>query len=249
MKVPCRVFGRARTSILNYAICLGLGLFLLRPWVSHVAPVRSFSPALESLSRGDRFVLVFPVVAKDIAKMETILDTYGAVGQPCSGRFTAVTDFYFLYNLIQDGTVDALNRKLAQSSSFRKMSRCFHETGVVFANLSGIEDEYPAGPSNMFFKLIESPDLKWFRNALYIEATLPTSYNGLEPDYWMKGSVYRGRGFDQAVLYRENWNWVDHLNGNAFYRLNDPEFEDFVRITKEYEPPNDYWKPFDIAMM
>lgn len=30
--------------------------------------------------------------------------------------------------------------------------------------------------------------------------------------------------------------------------MNEPEFEDFVRITKEYENPNDYWKPFDIAM-
>lgn len=69
-------------------------------------------------------------------------------------------------------------------------------------------------------------------DALYIEATLPTAHHGGPPDYWMKGSVYRGRGFDAAALYTSNWNWIDHLNGNAFYRLNDPEFEDFVRITK-----------------
>lgn len=65
-------------------------------------------------------------------------------------------------------------------------------------------------PSNMFFKLIESDDLKPFRSqfkyifwaesdvepirpmwadALFIEATLPTSYNGAAPDWWMKGSM------------------------------------------------------------
>jgi hypothetical protein len=121
----------------------------------------------------------------------------------------------------------------------------------------------------MFAKLIESDELKPFRSqfkyvywaesdvepirprwadSLYIEATLPSSHTGAAPDYWMKASIYRGRGFDAAALYSSNWNWIDHLNGNAFYRLNDPEFESFVKITMEYEPFNDYWKPFDIAM-
>ncbi|KAI9018421.1 hypothetical protein DFJ74DRAFT_677279 [Hyaloraphidium curvatum] len=198
-----------------------------------------------------------------------VFNAYEAAGEPCSGKFLGAMDIFFYYSRLHDAKVDLLHQKLERSATFRKVRRCFSERGTLFANLSDVEDGYPAGPSNMFFKLMESSDLYAFRSnyrymfwaepdvrpirpfwadSLYIEATLPSAHSLESPDYWMKGSMYRGRGLDRDVIRPRNWNWVDHLNGNAIYRLNDPEFEDFLRITKEHEPPSDYWKPFDISI-
>jgi hypothetical protein len=45
-------------------------------------------------------------------------------------------DFFFLYNLVPDATVDTLKKKLDASESFKSFSGCFTRTGLAFANLT-----------------------------------------------------------------------------------------------------------------
>lgn len=62
------------------------------------------------------------------------------------------------------------------------------------------------------------------------------------------GARYRGRAFDEVVKDASSWSWVGHINGNALYKLHDADFNQFLRLTVEREPPSHYWKPFDVAM-
>ena len=70
----------------------------------------------------------------------------------------------------------------------------------------------------------------------------------LHDEFWVKGGRYRGRAFDEVIKDSSSWTWVGHLNGNALYRLHDDDFNAFLQLTVEREPPSHYWKPFDIAM-
>ena len=67
-------------------------------------------------------------------------------------------------------------------------------------------------------------------------------------DFWVMGSMYMGDGLDSAAAVSYNWNWVGHLNGNALYDLRDHAFRDFLRLVVQYEPPNHFWKPFDVSI-
>ena len=67
-------------------------------------------------------------------------------------------------------------------------------------------------------------------------------------DFWIMGSMYLGTGLDSAAASSFNWNWVGHINGNAIYNVRDPTFRDFLRIVIQYEPPNHFWKPFDVSI-
>jgi hypothetical protein len=67
-------------------------------------------------------------------------------------------------------------------------------------------------------------------------------------DFWVMGCMYLGTGLDSAAALSYNWNWVGHINGNALYNLRDPAFAEFLRIVVQYEPPNHFWKPFDVSI-
>ena len=41
---------------------------------------------------------------------------------------------------------------------------------------------------------------------------------------------------------------MGHINGNALYTLHSAEFERFLRLTAEMEPPSHYWKLFEVSM-
>jgi hypothetical protein len=67
-------------------------------------------------------------------------------------------------------------------------------------------------------------------------------------DFWISGSSYLGDGLDSAAAVSDNWNWVGHINGNALYNLRDDAFVEFLRLVIQYEPPNHFWKPFDVSI-
>ena len=67
-------------------------------------------------------------------------------------------------------------------------------------------------------------------------------------EFWISGSVYLGDGLDDVAAVPANWNWVGHINGNALYNLRDADFVEFLRLVIQYEPPNHFWKPFDVSI-
>ncbi|KAJ3091401.1 hypothetical protein HK102_000677 [Quaeritorhiza haematococci] len=69
-----------------------------------------------------------------------------------------------------------------------------------------------------------------------------------ENDWWVKGSIYQGRAFDLMVQSPDSFSWAAHINGNALYRLNDPQFVDFLEVVEDYQSFNHYWKPFDVSV-
>ena len=138
---------------------------------------------------------------------------------------------------------------------------CFSRIQLVCANLTTAEDIYPAGPSNMFFKVFLDPAVSsHFAHSTHIfwmeYDVFPVRPGWLhvllsrasQHDFWMMGSMYLGTGLDSAAASSYNWNWVGHINGNALYNLQDPVFRDFLRVVVQYEPPNHFWKPFDVSM-
>ena len=138
---------------------------------------------------------------------------------------------------------------------------CFSRIFLASTFLTPEEDEYPAGPTNMFFKPFLDADLHsqfrgsthmfWMEHDVYplrsgwLDALLTEAGRG---DFWISGSVYLGDGLDNVAASPSNWNWVGHINGNALYNLKDEDFVEFMRLTIQYEPPNHFWKPFDVSM-
>lgn len=72
--------------------------------------------------------------------------------------------------------------------------------------------------------------------------------SALDDQFWVKGSMYMGDMFDSAPEGSKDWQWIGHINGNALYRLNSPEFAQFLRIVMDLEPPDAVWKPFDVSI-
>ena len=132
---------------------------------------------------------------------------------------------------------------------------------MLFAELAPELDGYPEGPSNMFFRLmlnLSSTHLQPYSHMYWMEWDVKPVRSGwldalsgplLSEPFWMKGGRYRGRAFDELVQRDpSSWMWVGHLNGNALYALHDAEFNAFLQLVMEREPPSHFWKPFDVAI-
>jgi hypothetical protein len=207
-----------------------------------------------------KLLLVLPITNRDIPDMRANLNLWASHGPVCTSNSRGNVDLWILHNKgpadLPRGTPD-----LTLMPELQPHAHCFGEIKSMFANLTGIEDSYPAGPSNMFFKILLHPPLQnlaceyntmfWMEEdvmpvkQLWIDKLFAESLDG---DFWMKGSMYRGKGLDSSVLQSQNWDWIGHINGNALYRLNDPEFTQFLRVVVNAEPPNHYWKPFDVSI-
>ena len=138
---------------------------------------------------------------------------------------------------------------------------CFFSLSLMTASLTPEEDDYPAGPNNMFFKSMLDPRLQrhlrgathlfWMEHdvtplrAGWVDALLAET---TKRPFWMKGSPYRGDKLDSTATDPKHWNWIGHINGNALYDLRDPAFRDFLRLVIQYEPPSHFWKPFDMSI-
>lgn len=70
-------------------------------------------------------------------QIESVLDSWGAFPQACSGMYRSNMDFFFLYNRLPDAVVDRLKQKLATSAAYKHISGCFSRTGIAYANLTG----------------------------------------------------------------------------------------------------------------
>ena len=120
------------------------------------------------------------------------------------------------------------------------------------ANLTAEEEGYPQGPNHMFFKLMGSNSiLAAYTHVFWMEWDVTpvrplwidrlVSLAAADDGCWMKGSPYVGRGMDEAATDPNNEPWLGHLNGNALYKLHDPDFQRFLQLVQEREPPGHYW--------
>jgi hypothetical protein len=190
------------------------------------------------------------------------LERWAQAGRACSSGAEHDVDFLLLNS--RDETlldVDLFMSNLTRSTFMRTNSRCFGAVELLHSRLSAERDEYPAGPSNMFFDLFLSDDFAAFRRSYDFMFWTEWDTKPIKPfwvdclqhetgtgEFWVKGSMLQGPHLDIAVQDRVNWNWVAHINGNALYSLRNPAFRQFLRVVIEYEPPNHYWKPFDVSM-
>lgn len=210
-----------------------------------------------------QLLVVVPFTRFDVQSIQTNLDAWKRLGPICnsdsqSGK-TAELWFYYNKSLAE---LPASFLHLEKMPVYTEATQCFARVRVVGANLTDEENDYPAGINLMFYRLITGvgfaptdllhvhavfwmePDVfpikSCWLDALVSEALL------VEDDYWVKGSMYLGDMFDGSV--GTDWTWVGHINGNAMYRLHQPLFIEFLRVVMDIQPPDHYWKPFDVSI-
>jgi hypothetical protein len=207
-----------------------------------------------------KLVLVLPFTNEDVTNILENARRWHAPGPPCSEGIHKRVDLWLLFNkLPRDLPAEMI--ACNQHPAFRGVQHCFGQMKVAFANLTRIEDEYPAGPSNMFFRMFFDANMQQrsseYRTMFWMEGDVfplkpywidKLYAESLVGDFWMKGSIYFGHAFDDSVMSPETWNWVGHINGNALYRLHEPQFTTFLRAVSYQEPPNHFWKPFDVSI-
>ena len=63
--------------------------------------------------------------------------------------------------------------------------------------------------------------------------------------FWVKGSNLEGTNFHEDAADTKMWHVLGHINGNAIYNNNDPEFVEFVEHTLSRWG---YQYPYDVAL-
>ncbi|KAK4049331.1 hypothetical protein OIO90_005460 [Microbotryomycetes sp. JL221] len=230
---------------------------------------RSFKHGLQASSSvlnhrrdKDRLAIVLPFTSHDIEHELSNLEQWVELGAPTLDRDNHRIDLLWLYNKDDDDNVSSFINHSRFERAWNVLKRSFASYSVLYCDLTDEEDVYPAGPSNMFFKLFLKDELKdaiapymavywmeWdvFPIRPYWASQLLRQADTPEP-FWQRGSIYLGRAFDDSVVQSYNWNWVSHINGNALYASDDQDWRDFLELVRDQEPPNHYWKPFDVSI-
>ena len=228
--------------------------------------LNSAAPGLIEWSSSNHLVHVIPFISDDISNLLEGMQQWAELGPACDPSDPAVSlslRFFHSgskveYDAAQTPYLDEL--MLMYPSVMDNVGACYKDMATVFAELQPEEDGYPEGPSNMFFKLMTTLAVPLLSHATHlywmewdVKPVRPMwldvlYYATMGEPFWIKGGRYRGRAFDNAVRDPSSWSWIGHINGNALYKLHDTEFERFMALTIEREPPSHFWKPFDIAI-
>jgi hypothetical protein len=156
---------------------------------------------------------------------------------------------------------DAATVKEVFFKALRPSSHCFGRVHFKSARLSEDEDAYPMGPSNQWYSLFLGAQhaLAGYDYAFWCEhdvvpvqagwidaLLLEVTFRG---DFFVKGSIHRGRKLDTIAPYRDDASWVTHINGNALYRANDPVFNSMISQCEEKNRGSrSFLSSFDAAM-
>jgi hypothetical protein len=173
-------------------------------------------------------------------------------------------DLLFWFNRDFD---DALHtdetEKIKQSflQALESSSHCFGRVEFKSARLTDDEDAYPMGPSNQWYSLFVGAQhaLAGYEYAFWCEhdvtpvqpgwidaLLLEVTFHG---DFFVKGSIHRGRKLDAIVPYPDDASWVTHINGNALYRANNPVFNSMISQCEEKNRGSrSFLSSFDAAM-
>lgn len=248
--------GPSHRRAITYA---GYGLAI---WFAIVRPLLLPDRCARTASahaRENGLLIAIPFTQFDVSSIRKNLQSMQELGPSCSRWGAASADVWFYYNR-NASSVPAAFYALQDTPEYRGLKRCIRRQRLVFANLTDKEDDYPGGINAMFFRLLTG-------RLQGVETHDYTSVFWMEPDvtpikplwldnlvreasidlqFWVKGSPYLGDTFDASS--RQERDWIGHINGNALYRLNDPDFVRFLRIVLDREPPGHYWKPFDVSI-
>ena len=248
---------RGRLSALKLKLWLIAGVCA---WTVAACAWRSHHIEIATPTAPGKLALVLPFTAKETPRLKATLDAWASTGAPCSRPLGQRLDLVFLHNR-DEATLraDEFLRDVASSGLLASHRRCFGRVDLLHASLSGVHDEYPAGPSNMFFGIFSAPGFRQFRSTyqfmFWMEWDVqPVKPHWLDcllreaaiPDFWVRGSMVQANR--DIALDSTQWDWIAHINGNALYRLDDPAFADFLQVVADYEPPDHFWKPFDVSM-
>lgn len=205
---------------------------------------------------GKKMVIVMPFAKDSDMLLENIVRWKDIVKPSAmnTGRFVDVLLYYH-----RDALEPQIRSTIEKMTGYLRELRVFNRVEVVSAGLSGWEDRYPLGPSNMFFKLlIENPVLEeqGYSFMFWMEPDcFPVQPGWLDKlyhkavtsgPYWMMGSIRRDSfKYDPALAYT-----YEHINGNALYRLDDPNFRAYLEAVYEDFPQKlkKYLRSFDIAI-
>ena len=252
----------SQSLLLFFSILLLLSSYISYAYHSLFSAYNSRNAVLPFQQALPRLALIFPFVTHNTSITLKAIEKWGSAGSPCSR--TNSVGVHFLQNKVDDDRFDTTEfyNTITSQTLFHSYKSCFSSITIENARLTGAEDVYPAGPSYMFWNIFKAPHLSHLKSqydfffwaewdvypirplwvdALFHEITPPA-------DFWMRGSLLKGSQLDPDVAVRENADWAPHINGNALYKLNDGNFEKFLDIVFEYEPPGHYWKPFDISI-
>lgn len=133
---------------------------------------------------------------------------------------------------------------------------CFRQIRLVEANLTENDNVYPLAPSLMFYNIFLDETLKShflsythmfiFEHDVSLLDTLSfhrlyTKIESHPQKFWVLGSGYLGSDFTATVHSSSNWRWIGHINGNAVYRLNDEQFNHYIKYVRTtYHPELSY---------
>jgi hypothetical protein len=162
--------------------------------------------------------------------------------------------------LSSTGDVALLKKSFLQA--LEPVSHCFGRVEFKSARLTEDGDAYPYGPSNQWYDLFLSPErpLAPYDYAFWCEHdVMPVQPGWVDAllrevtfsivDFFVRGSLHRGRKLDDIVLYPDDATWVGHINGNALYKANDPEFTAMISQTREANRGSmSFTSSFDTAM-
>lgn len=249
-------------SVLLYLLCI-VWMPSLVSWQRRLtSSVLAGGQSLPS-STPNRLILVLPFTIGETRTLLENIERWGSdnAGKACSSTSRQYVDLGLLYHKTRETLMFDVG-ELRKTPELQPALGCFGDVVELFADLTPEEDIYPAGPSVMFFRVYTDPaikaQLKHYGAMFWMETdTFPIkplwvdklyAESRVHDDFWVRGSIYLGPAFDETVKTPANWDWVGHINGNALYRLNDPEFDDFLSLVADVEPPLHFWKPFDVSI-
>jgi hypothetical protein len=215
---------------------------------------------LEKHEFGKRLAIVIPFTSQDIPGL--LLKNIARWPQhSCmsSRQYGKFIDLILYYNRdLSDLPSHQLNA-IKQALAVYEHQHCFNAVRFMHARLNATEDQYPIGPSNMFFRLFHldrftqqfhtmflmEPDVIPCRShwvdRVYEESALDT-------EYWLKGSILRDT---ETQPEYQGYTFSGHINGNAWYRVGDPGLREFITGIVEPEfrrDPAQYLYSWDIAV-
>lgn len=206
---------------------------------------------------GQRLLVLIPFTAKDLDKLGENVDRWPSLpatrGHPDIRPFVHLL-FYSNVDLVSQGgpawqQFEALRRRV-------EGWRIFGQVNYLSAHIEPVLDRYPGGATEMFFEALTIPHIRdtyaflfWMEpdcfpvrqgwlDRLYHLATMSGTH------YWVLGSILRARPSPEYAKISR------HINGNALYRLNDPEFDAFLALVQhEYaQRKGQFLRSFDVAI-
>jgi len=235
---------------------------LALPVMSHLHYPSSGHRYIGILTPSVRLAIVFSFSSHDQMSLLQSFSEWRDLGPPCKvlidQDYSELVDLVFWFHReLSSEQVIFLQREVGKHLSFMRF--CFRMTKFLSARLNDSEEGYPAGPSHQFYRLMLTTVANFtgqYDYMFWMEHDVAPIRDGwldkvflecLHPaEFFVKGSVFRGRSLDSMVRDPTHLLWIPHINGNAIYRLGNPQFVELVYGASRVYPPSHH--PFDTAI-